>query len=165
MVLHYDLRQGPQKRLIFQNLAGRIVLVARPADLGDKDGLIRLLASQARAQIAEKTSLAALQVAKILCKVDRWAPWLTGIRMPESSVHGSTWGDLAESGRIAFGATIDHSWFTLFFISQFSNVSVALNLVKAGQRYRVIFMHSPYYLSDEQASQFLDEWLEDLVRP
>lgn len=165
MVLHYDLRRGSQKQLIFQNLAGRIVLVARPADLGDKDGLIRLFASQAKTQIAEKTSLAVLQVAEILRAIDRWAPWLAGIRPPQSSVHGSTWGDLAESGRTVFGATVDHSWFTVFFLPQFSNVNVALNLVKVGRRYRVIFMHSPHHLSDEQASQFLDEWLDDLCRP
>jgi len=165
MVLHYDLRRGAQKRLIFQNLAGRIVLAARPTDLGDKEGLVRMFATQAKTQIAEKTSLAVLQVVQILRAVDRWAPWLPSVRPPESSVHGSTWPEFLERGRRVFGATLDYSWFTVFFLPKFANVNVALNLVKVGQRYRVVFMNSPHHFTDEQASQFLDEWLEDLCSP
>ena len=165
MVLHYDLRRGAQKRLIFQNLAGRIVLAARPTDLGDKEGLVRMFATQAKTQIAEKTSLAVLQVVQILRAVDRWAPWLPSVRPPESSVHGSTWPEFLERGRRVFGATLDYSWFTVFFLPKFANVNVALNLVKVGQRYRVVFMNSPHHFTDEQASRFLDEWLEDLCSP
>lgn len=164
IVLPYNLRHGPLKRFPFHNIATRVSLVARPAELGDRDGLVRLFASQMRAQIAENTTVAALQLSSVVGELEHWAPWLAGrlLRGRPRSLHGSSLGEIFESGRTALGATVDYCWLTVPFLPLFG---VSLNLVKAGGRLLAVFLYSPHNLSDDQASQLLDEWIEDLCRP
>jgi hypothetical protein len=164
MMLPYDLRRGPYKRLLFQNLATRIVLTARPDQLEDRDGLIRLFASQVRAQIADTTSIAHLQLLTMAAKLDHWAPGLTRalVRPRPRSLHGSTWGEVLESGTVALGAVVDHYWSTAAVAP---GAGVSLNIGKHGKRHLAVFMHTPLNLTDTQAARLLDEWLEDLYRP
>ncbi len=163
IMLPYNLRRGPLKRFPFHNLATRLELVARPTDLADRDELTRLFASQLRAQIADKTTIAPLQLVTAFRGLDRWAPWLSGrFRPGPRSLHASSVGEIVKSGRAILGATVDYCWINTLFMP-FAGVS--LNLIKAGRRHLAVFMHSPYNLADEQAPKFLDEWLEDLCRP
>lgn len=163
MWLGYNLRRGPQKRLLFQNLVSRFILVARPEQLGDRDQLTRLFASQARAQLADNTTVATLLLFKIFGKLDRWVPmWTRLLRPRPQSVQGGSIGEIFESGPSALGADVDYCWPSAPFIPL---LGVSLYLLKSGRRLLAVFMHSPRNLSDEQASQFFDEWLEDLFRP
>lgn len=163
MMLPFNLRRSQQKRLLFQNFVTRFVLVARPDELKDRDVLIRLFVSQVRAQIAEKIILGPLVMAKLFAKLERWAPRLVARVGPgPRSVNGSSWGEDFASGSPAFGAVVDYGWVNSPFVPM---AGVSLNLVKVGRRQLVVFLHSPRHLSDEQAAQLLDEWLQDLFRP
>jgi hypothetical protein len=163
MLLPFNLRRSQQKRLLFQNFVTRFVLVARPDELKDRDALIRLFVSQVRTQIAEKTIVATLVMVRLLSKLERWAPRLVTMARPRPrSVNGSSWGEDFESGTPAFGAVVDYGWVNTPFMPM---PGVSLNLIKVGRRQLAVFLHSPRHLSDERASQFLDEWLEDLFRP
>jgi hypothetical protein len=161
MMLPYNLRRGAQKRLIFHNIASRVVLNARPNELEDRDELIRKFASQLRTQITENITIGHLQLVSLLHTLGRWMPWLPGVLLKRpKTLHGSSW-EPVECGRSALGATVDHVWAHTLFVPLFG---VSLNLAKAGKRYRVVFMHSPHNLSDRDAARLLDEWLEDLCR-
>lgn len=164
MPLAYNRRFGAQKRLAFQNIVSRITLVARPVELGDRDELVRLLASQMRQKLTEENDLPRWQLAKLVSKLDPWAPRLAELLLlpgaRSRSLRVTALPEIFEPGRTALGATFDYCWGNTI-----CPVGVSMDLFKAGRRRLAVFMHGPEALSDEQASQFLDEWLDDLCRP
>lgn len=163
MPLPYSRRTGLQKRSVSNNLSSRVILVARPSELGDRDGLVRLLAAQMRQALREDTSIRAGKALSVFAGLDRWAPWVIDWIPPRPrSLRVTTWPEVMEPGRAALGATVEYCWGNLICVVP---PGVSIDLFKVGRRQLVAFMHSPEVLSDEQASQFLDDWLDDVCRP
>ena len=162
MRIGYNHRFGSSKRQIFHNHVALIILTAEPTALDDRDELTRLLAAQMRKKLGEDNHLAAWQMMKFISQIDSWAPWLADrvVRFRDRSLRVSTVPDFLGTGRKALGATIDYCWGHTI-----CPYGVSMDLFQVGRRHLIVFMHSPESLSDEQASDFLDDWLDDLYRP
>lgn len=160
--LAHNRRGRASRHAIFHNVSSRVILQARPSELGNWEALVRRLVSQLRQQIQENDIAGAWHVAKLVARVDSRAPWLVDLffRRPRPrSLRVTSWGDLVEHGRPALGSTIDFAWGNTICLG------VSMELITVGAQLLCVFMHSEDTLAREEAARFLDEWIEDMVTP
>jgi hypothetical protein len=153
-------RRGP----IFQNLVSLIPLHARPDDLRDRDGLVRMLGRQMREQLAGAADLGVVQQAALMGR-QPWhgSHWLVDMVLRRGfSLWYAYFGSLDAAGDRFCGVPVED-----VFYAGPCWPPVGLTLLVNQFRGRLLLQatYVPESVPDAVANEFLDEVVGDLARP
>lgn len=161
MPLPYKVRQEQNAPHPFHNHAARVMLRARPDQLDDWEKLVWQFTEQMMAQSTPAARLGLLQAASMVATINRWLPWFDKVLEPRGrSLRVAYWLEAFGAGHETHGAQIERRFGCTVCPA---TPGVAVDVFRQGGRMLACFTRHPAALTDEQAEQFFDNWIEDLA--
>jgi hypothetical protein len=157
-----DLGLRGRRELVFQNLVSLVPVSARPEDLEDRDGLLRLLSRQMRERLAGEADLGLLQLVALLGRQPRPdARWLIEHFLRHSfSLWYAYFGSLDAAGNSFCGAPVERVFYTG---PAWSAVGLTLLVNQHAGRLHFQATYTPASVPEALAHRFLDHVVGDLA--
>jgi hypothetical protein len=155
-----DLNLRASGEALFQNLLGLVAINARPEELADREGLVRMLSQQMRDRLVQRHDIGVMRLAHGFQRRPRHVSWVMEHLLRWScTVWYAYFGSLDTSGPRFAGADVER---VHYVGPTWSPMGIGLVANQYGGRIYVQLTYDPELVPVPLASEYLDEVLRDL---